>query len=146
MDALVTSEFLAENEPIFILPKESMDKLCLATATYGPFRPLFRTSVPLWLALAFKSKDKCTIVPPEWMDPTSLQDMMTQEKMHAEFSALPFHYIEIATALLESASDDIPHAEFIRQVFCDLKEIRETKIRAGMGALDGQYLQVAMHW
>ncbi|KAH6561643.1 hypothetical protein BASA82_000711 [Batrachochytrium salamandrivorans] len=142
MDALVAAEFLAENEHIYILPRESMNAMQLVTATYGPFRPLFRTSVPLWLALTFKAKDKCAIVPPEWMEPVHLQEMMTQEKTQVEFSSLPFHYVEIASALLESAADDIPHAEHIRQLLCDLREIRETKIRAGLEALDGQYLQM----
>lgn len=34
----------------------------------GPFNPGLPVQVPVWLALNLKQRQKCRIVPPEWMD------------------------------------------------------------------------------
>lgn len=34
----------------------------------GPFNPGLMVEVPVWLALNLKQRQKCRIVPPEWMD------------------------------------------------------------------------------
>lgn len=34
----------------------------------GPFNPGLPVDVPVWLALNLKQRQKCRIVPPEWMD------------------------------------------------------------------------------
>lgn len=34
----------------------------------GPFNPGLPVDVPLWLALNFKQRQKCRIIPPDWMD------------------------------------------------------------------------------
>jgi len=34
----------------------------------GPFNPGLPVEVPVWLALNLKQRQKCRIVPPEWMD------------------------------------------------------------------------------
>lgn len=34
---------------------------------FGPFNPSMQTSVPLWLALNLKQRQKCRIEPPSWL-------------------------------------------------------------------------------
>ncbi len=45
----------------------------LLQGTYGPFTPNMPVSVPLWLALALQRRKKCRILPPDWMNPDTLQ-------------------------------------------------------------------------
>lgn len=34
----------------------------------GPFNPGLPVDVPLWLAINLKQRQKCRLLPPEWMD------------------------------------------------------------------------------
>ena len=34
----------------------------------GPFNPGLPVEVPVWLAVSLKQRQKCRLVPPEWMD------------------------------------------------------------------------------
>lgn len=34
----------------------------------GPFNPGLPVEVPLWLAINLKQRQKCRVIPPEWMD------------------------------------------------------------------------------
>ncbi|TEA28644.1 hypothetical protein DBR06_SOUSAS1470910001, partial [Sousa chinensis] len=34
----------------------------------GPFNPGLPVQVPLWLAINLKQRQKCRLLPPEWMD------------------------------------------------------------------------------
>ncbi|ROJ25223.1 DNA replication complex GINS protein PSF2 [Anabarilius grahami] len=61
-------EFLAEKEMVKIIPNFSLDKIYLIGGDLGPFNPGLPVEVPLWLALNLKQRQKCRIVPPEWMD------------------------------------------------------------------------------
>ncbi|KAI8805660.1 hypothetical protein BJ742DRAFT_819573 [Cladochytrium replicatum] len=136
-------EFLAESESIEIIPTHRMETLELIGGFYGPFRPPVRQSVPVWLAVLLKKKQKCRIYPPQWLDVTWLRDKLRDETTEKnQFSALPFHYVEIAEILLDSASDDVPQAEEIRRLIKDLRELRYNKARDGLQHLDGSYLQM----
>lgn len=35
---------------------------------FGPFNPSMHSSVPLWLAVHLKQRQKCRIEPPDWMN------------------------------------------------------------------------------
>lgn len=39
-----------------------------AQGDLGPFNPGLPVDVPVWLALNLKQRQKCRIVPPEWME------------------------------------------------------------------------------
>lgn len=52
--------------PYFPLPSLSQGDL-------GPFNPGLPVEVPLWLAINLKQRQKCRLVPPEWMDVGELQ-------------------------------------------------------------------------
>ncbi|EGV94107.1 DNA replication complex GINS protein PSF2 [Cricetulus griseus] len=61
-------EFLAEKELVTIIPNFSLDKIYLIGGDLGPFNPGLPVEVPLWLAINLKQRQKCRLLPPEWMD------------------------------------------------------------------------------
>ncbi|KAI8339703.1 hypothetical protein BC941DRAFT_421221 [Chlamydoabsidia padenii] len=133
-------EFIAGNEPISIMPLYKMPVLKMIQAAYGPFRPPLPTKVPLWLALSMKQNQKCKVIPPPWLTTDHLKERLEQEENKEEFCSLPFHYMEMAHMLLETASDDIPDAEQVRKLLKDLREVRQSKARVGLEALDDRWL------
>ncbi|KAI8144129.1 DNA replication complex GINS protein PSF2 [Fennellomyces sp. T-0311] len=150
-------EFLAGDEDILIIPTHSMSKLQFIGGTYGPFRPPLKAKVPLWLALMLKKHHMCHILAPEWLSIVEhvyeksrqrahkvtldhLKKMLHDEENEAEFSPLPFHYMEISMMLLESAPEDVPNSEQVRRYLKDLRETRQSKARAGLSVLDDRYL------
>ncbi|KNC48635.1 DNA replication complex GINS protein PSF2 [Thecamonas trahens ATCC 50062] len=131
-------EFLSEDAEAVVVPLFREPAIRLLAGTYGPFRPGVPLTVPLWLAKQLKKQKKAKIQPPEWMDVDSLR--ATYEAEQADplyFEALPYHYVEIASQLLDVASDDIPDANSVRETIEDIVEVRHLKIMAGMRALDG---------
>ena len=55
----------------------------------------------------------------------------------APADALPYHWLELGTLLLEAASDDIPDSDMVRRLMRDLREVRMAKLRAGVTVLEG---------
>ncbi|RYO80836.1 hypothetical protein DL766_008971 [Monosporascus sp. MC13-8B] len=49
---------------------------------------------------------------------------------------LPYHWLELAEALLAHAADDVPSAAEVRALLRDLQEVRAAKLRAGTSQLD----------
>ncbi|KAG0266525.1 DNA replication protein psf2 [Mortierella polycephala] len=136
-------EFLAENEMIEIEPFiASGQDLELLGGTLPPLRPQRLIKVPLWMAISLKKKQKCKIATPEWMTVESLQRSLKEEQDQERFSALPYHYMELAQLLLENACDDISSADAVRTLLKDLREARQSKARQGVAALGLTYLQM----
>ncbi|ORX96194.1 GINS complex, PSF2 component [Basidiobolus meristosporus CBS 931.73] len=135
-------EFLAENEMIEILPNFRVDTLDFISGSCGPFRPPGKTKTPLWLALALKKQQKCTIIPPSWLTVENLSQRLEEEESEGQFSELPYRYMEIAHLILESASEDVPRSENVRKLLKDLREVRQSKAREGLTALNPDYLQM----
>ncbi|PGG99329.1 GINS complex subunit 2 [Blastomyces parvus] len=50
--------------------------------------------------------------------------------------SLPYHWLELATMLLDVASDDLVEADQIRRLIRDLREVRLAKMRIQVGGLD----------
>jgi GINS complex subunit 2 len=128
-------EFLAEDEKVTIIPNFRMDSLQFVCGVYGPFIPAIPTEVPLWLAVTLKKLQKCKINPPEWLSIDYLKRVLEGEKQKSQqFETLPFHYIEIASVLLDVASDDMKREDVnvIRALVEDIWTTRATKIRNGL--------------
>ncbi|KAJ1915073.1 DNA replication protein psf2 [Mycoemilia scoparia] len=136
-------QFLAENEPITIVPTRHIEKLELISGSYGPFNPPRKAQVPLWLAAMLKSSSYCRIVPPSWMDSENLEKICnSEEQPESRFSNLPPYYIIVASILFECAEDDIPEAQSIRRLLQDVGEIRQGKVREGLKYLNPAQLQM----
>jgi GINS complex subunit 2 len=124
-------EFLSEFEMVEIVPLEPIPLLKTLYGNYGPYKPPFKSSMPLWIAKFLYKKSKIQI-----SSPIILQDLnasLLQEKSEISFSALPFHYIEMSKLSLD------PQVSATVQ---DIWEIRERKIQSGLLSLDAYYLQV----
>lgn len=56
-----------------------------------------------------------------------------------EEGALPYHWLELGTVLLAQAADSVPPgtAATLSSLLRDIREVRQSKLRAGMKALEG---------
>jgi len=126
-------QFFSQDELITIIPNFHGKKISLLCGDFGPFEPLIPVNVPIWLAIQFKKNRKCNIRAPEWMEIAHLKEKMDSEVSEDNtFEVLPFHYVEIATQLLDSASDDISQADKVRTLLEDIWSRRAAKIRKGL--------------
>eukprot|EP01128_Nolandella_sp_AFSM9_P010967 TRINITY_DN7684_c0_g1_i1.p1 TRINITY_DN7684_c0_g1~~TRINITY_DN7684_c0_g1_i1.p1 ORF type:complete len:208 (+),score=21.54 TRINITY_DN7684_c0_g1_i1:69-626(+) len=132
-------QYFAEDEPVTILPRVSMPTLHLVSGDYGPLIPAVPASVPLWLAVVLKQRQKCSFRAPEWLRSAKLAELVEAERNDtSQFLELPaFHYHEIALMLLEHGADDIvgtdEHEEsLIRTHLEDLWATRQGKLRSGL--------------
>ncbi|XP_074205410.1 DNA replication complex GINS protein PSF2 [Camelus bactrianus] len=123
-------EFLAEKELVTIIPNFSLDKIYLIGGDLGPFNPGLPVEVPLWLAINLKQRQKCRLVPPEWMDVEKLEMMRDHERKEETFTPMPSpYYVELTKLLLNHASDNIPKADEIRTLIKDVWDTRIAKLR-----------------
>lgn len=128
-------EFLAENELITIVPNFSQAKLHLICGDCGPFTPSIPIQVPLWLAINLRQRQKCRILPPDWMTVENLTKIKEEETDSAIFTLMPSsHYKEMAQLLFDVAVSDIPNADDIRTLIKDIWDIRMSKLRSSVDA------------
>ncbi|XP_004693583.1 PREDICTED: DNA replication complex GINS protein PSF2 [Condylura cristata] len=96
----------------------------------GPFNPGLPVDVPLWLAVSLKQRQKCRVLPPEWMDVEKLEKMRDHERNEETFTPMPSpYYMELTKLLLNHASDNIPKADEIRTLVKDTWDTRIAKLR-----------------
>jgi len=74
------------------------------------------------------------------------QELLAKKKQEEEekekYSDLPYHYLEIATILLDCASDDIPYSDEIKILLKDIREIRKRKTKNGLKELKYSTIQM----
>lgn len=69
--------------------------------------------------------------------PPFLPQNVAQESVPpGEVPALPYHWVEVGTMLLDAASDDLVDPDQVRRLLKELREVRMSKIRSGVDALD----------
>uniref|UniRef100_A0A6J0UTW1 GINS complex subunit 2 n=1 Tax=Pogona vitticeps TaxID=103695 RepID=A0A6J0UTW1_9SAUR len=123
-------EFLAEQELVTIIPNFSLDRIYLIGGDLGPFNPGLPVEVPLWLAISLKQRQKCRLMPPEWMDIEKLEQIREQERKEDTFTPMPSpYYMELTKLLLNYAADNIPKADEIRTLVKDTWDTRIAKLR-----------------
>lgn len=71
--------FLCEMELVTIVPRTRLDRIPLLSGTTPPLKPPHRVKVPLWLAVLLKKQRRANIVPPTWLHPASLSEIIRQE-------------------------------------------------------------------
>ncbi|KAH9503545.1 DNA replication complex GINS protein PSF2 [Bulinus truncatus] len=126
-------EFLAEREHVKIIPNFTHDKIYLISGDVGPFTAGLPLSVPLWLAVNLKQRQKCRLVPPDWMDLDVLKEKKQEEADSRFFTQMPSpHYMEITQLLLQWGTDDIPKADEIRTMMKDIWDLRIAKLRSSI--------------
>ncbi|KAK3903514.1 GINS complex protein-domain-containing protein [Staphylotrichum tortipilum] len=188
--------FLAEMELVTVVPRQRLEPIDLLGGKTPPLRPPHRTDLPLWLALLLKKQRRANILPPPWLHPASLADIIHRETkvtpeafsepppaparadvsqpgrarrqgvdqegddggiiMSAPFRPactadapagyLPYHWQEVAEALLAHAGDDVTagtagatvsSAGEVRGLIRDLVEVRAAKMRSSTAQLEG---------
>ncbi|XP_022225750.1 probable DNA replication complex GINS protein PSF2 [Drosophila obscura] len=139
-------EFIGEKCMISIIPNFSNEPLHLIYGSVGPFRAGFPVFVPLWMATHLRKQQKCRIVPPEWMDMDTLEDIKEEEKRSKFFTKMPSeHYMVVAQLVMSTAPDDVPRCEELRTVIKDIFDIRESKLRTSIDAFikgEGTYAKL----
>ncbi|XP_063620925.1 probable DNA replication complex GINS protein PSF2 [Cydia splendana] len=129
-------EFIGENRIVSIIPNFTYDKIYLICGEFGPFRAGLPMNVPLWLAVMLKQKQKCRMVPPDWMDIEVLEGIKEAEKTSRFFTKMPNeHYMVEAKLILGTAPEDVPRAAEIKTIIKDIWDIRMSKLRTSMDAL-----------
>lgn len=126
------SEFFAEETLITISPNFSHDTLLFTSGSFGPLEAGDPCVVPLWLAITLRKRGKCTIVIPDWMSTSSLEQNILNEKSRETFEPLPFHYREISQLLLNYARDDIKEPDRVAALLQDIDNIRMDRAKMGM--------------
>ncbi|KAF2974177.1 hypothetical protein EK904_004779 [Melospiza melodia maxima] len=72
-----------------------------AVGDLGPFNPGLPVEVPVWLAINLKQRQKCRLIPPEWMDVGKLEEIRDQERKEDTFTPMPSpYYMELTKLLL----------------------------------------------
>jgi GINS complex subunit 2 len=130
---------LAEETLVDIQPTFRGPALRLLSGEFGPFIPNRLTRVPLWVAVSLRQTQRCRIAPPEWLDSDYLAEALRVENDREnddKFSALPFHYLEVAAIILECGEVDVPNAATVRSILYDLQLKRSSKLRRSLNSLD----------
>ncbi|KAL2020448.1 hypothetical protein VTK56DRAFT_8414 [Thermocarpiscus australiensis] len=71
--------FLAEMEMVTVVPRQRLESIDLLAGKTPPLRPPHRADLPLWLALLLKKQRRANIVPPPWLHPSSLAEIIHRE-------------------------------------------------------------------
>ena len=126
----------AEDTRVTIIPNFAHIKFDFISGECGPFEPGLPVEVPLWLALTLKRQLKCQVTTPKWLEIDELRSAIDAERESTGFGdKVPYHYLEIASMLLNGAKEDIANQDAIRTAIEDLKDIRQGKIRSGIRAI-----------
>ncbi|XP_059178053.1 DNA replication complex GINS protein PSF2-like [Physella acuta] len=126
-------EFLAEREHVKIIPNFSQEKIYLISGDIGPFSAGLPVTVPLWLAVNLKQRQKCRFIAPEWMDIEVLKEKKQEEADSRFFTQMPSpFYMEMTQLLLQWGTDDIPKADEIRTLVKDIWDLRIAKLRSSI--------------
>ncbi|XP_046840661.1 DNA replication complex GINS protein PSF2-like [Xenia sp. Carnegie-2017] len=129
-------DFLSEEQMITILPNFREGRMYLISGDLGPFEPGMPTEAPLWMAINLKCRKKCRIVAPDWMNVEQLREKRDEAKEMEYFTKMPNEcYLEMTSLLLNSARDDIPHANEVQNLVKDIWEIRMAKMRKSMNIM-----------
>lgn len=130
---------MAEKELVTIVPNFSENKLYLISGEFGPFNPSMQTQVPLWLAVNLRQRQKCHIVPPQWLNVDILTEKKSEEAADPVFSEMPSpHYMEVSSLILNNAADDVPRADEVRTLVKDVWDMRQAKLRKGVDQMIAQ--------
>ncbi|KAJ9138478.1 DNA replication complex GINS protein PSF2 [Pleurostoma richardsiae] len=71
--------FMCEMELVTVVPRQRLESIKLLSGETPALRPPHRASLPLWLALLLKKQRRANIVPPPWLHPASLAEIIHHE-------------------------------------------------------------------
>ena len=132
------NEFFCEEVPVEIQPNFRGEELRFISGKYGPFKPGKPITVPLWLAVYLKKRQKCQVSPPVWLESDYLKKVKVEEKEEpAKFSqSIPYYYFEISQLLLAECADEFEDARQVKSLIEDLFDMRRDKLIKLMKEID----------
>jgi GINS complex subunit 2 len=137
--------FFAGEQVVTIQARAPLSSMQLMDGEIGEISALRQESVPLWLALVLKQRDKCRIVAPEWLHPEKLEETLAEERANADrFAPLPYHYLELAFQLLSVAEDDLEDTNRIRELLADIEDLRRAKLTRGLKTIDQKVTSIKL--
>ncbi|KPM40022.1 DNA replication complex GINS protein PSF2 [Neonectria ditissima] len=71
--------FMCEMELVTVVPRQRLESIDLLSGSTPTLRPPYRSELPLWLAMLLKKQRRANIVPPPWLHPASLRDVILHE-------------------------------------------------------------------
>ncbi|KAI9854137.1 MAG: DNA replication protein psf2 [Vezdaea acicularis] len=71
--------FLCEMESVTIIPRQRLESVELLGGTTPPLHPPQTAVLPLWLALLLRHQSRANIVPPPWLSPSALHQILEYE-------------------------------------------------------------------
>lgn len=95
--------------------------------------PLRSCRVPLYFALHLRSLALCSIVHPPYVSKEFITDLVRRERIESSFVELPDFFFEHISLFM---------TDEIESIVCELRSIRNGKIRKGLSSLDGKALYV----
>ncbi|KIW55688.1 hypothetical protein PV05_04419 [Exophiala xenobiotica] len=81
--------FLCEMEQVTVIPRQRLDRLDLLGGSTKPLIPPQRSTLPLWLAIMLKRQRRANIMPPPWLYPENLLEILELETKHFQDSFSP---------------------------------------------------------
>ena len=141
-------EFLAEKESVDIIPNFTHGVMHLIQGDVGPFKPGLPVSVPLWLGVNLRQRQRCRLVSPAWLNTQRLEEVRDMEKEDTLFTEMPANNIfVVANIILDTAKEDIEKADEVRMVLRDIWDIRQSKLRRSVdGFIQGDFLQAKLNY
>lgn len=141
-------EFLAESLPVTIVPNftqgSAEDRIYLLGGEVGPFRAGIPVSVPLWAALSLRSRKKCRVRQPDFLEADRLEEALAAERESQFFTPLPSpHLFSAARLVMDAALEDLTGADRARAALKDLWDVRQAKLRRSVDAFVQSGLQHA---
>ncbi|ELA42291.1 uncharacterized protein VICG_00691 [Vittaforma corneae ATCC 50505] len=121
-------QYEAEIEAFTTIPAKR-----LLTFDFKGCSPLKTCRIPLYLALHLQSLNLCSIIPPQYISKEYVENIIQKEKTETNFVELPEYFFEHSTLFM---NDEIESA------ICELRSIRNSKIRKGLSNLDGKALYI----
>lgn len=134
--------FTAEQNVIVkVVPSFTYNKeIKLLSDVCKPFRADRAAKVPLWLASYLYTSNMCQIVPPKWMNVSTLRKCISAERENEiTLQTMPEYYMEVAFAFFLKFPNSVPDSEQVRSLVEDIWELRVEKIRK----LISQHLQTS---
>lgn len=84
------------------------------------------------LGVSFRQRQKCRIIPPEWMTVDNLEEAKESEKQTQYFTELPDPFLFVkAQLIMDVGNEDIPRVDEVRTTIKDIWDIRQSKLRYG---------------
>ena len=112
------------------MPNFKEDKFNFICGTFGPFRPAKPATVPLWLAIYLKQRNKCQVQVPQWLDFDYLNKVKVIERELDEIFSeeIPYYYFEVATLFFNHCADEFQQVAKMKSIIEDIFELRKEKL------------------